>query len=736
MRASTLGGIDCDLHPALPGTAALLPYLDAYWREQITVRGIDGLDLMCFPPHAGAHGRPDWRGAAGARPGAALDLLRAQALDAFGTETGILNCLYGIEALGNEYLAAALARALNDWIAAEWLDRDSRLRASIIIPTQNPELAVAEIERRAGDARFVQVMVLAMGAMPLGKRLLWPVWAAAERHGLPLAIHAGGIARHATTALGWPSYHLEDYVAAAPAFQAQLLSLVSEGVFGKFPGLTVVLLESGFTWLPAFLWRANKTWRAMRAEVPWVDRPPAELDPRTGAREPAARRRPARAARPGACAGAARRRCHAAVRHRLSALAFRRARRLPRRVSRRPAPPRAGGQSARDLSAARGEAARAASRGGHRMTPDDGLPPPREKRARPRARLIDCDVHHALRSLKDLYPYLSRRWREHLDHYGSRQPVPFGGSAPYPKAAPALARTDAWPPGGGPPGSDLEFLRAQLLDRYDIEYGLLHLLFPQGMDQRNQELGAALCRALNEWVVEHWTRREKRLKAAIMVPGEDPEAAVEEIERWAGHADFVQVAMVTHSIEPLGRRRYWPVYDAAARHDLPVGLHSSGYNGHAVTAAGWPSFYVEEQHAAALSQQSVLVSLIAEGVFELYPLLRVVMIEAGFAWVPSLCWRLDRAWARMRDEVPHLTTAPSAYVRRHVWFTTQPADEPERPEELRRVIDWIGWDRILFASDYPHWDMDNPELLFRFRVSEEERRMVTNGNARAVYGLG
>ena len=277
MRAPTLAGIDCDVHPALPGMAALLPYLDETWREQVTLRSIDRLDLICFPPGAAAHGRADWRLHDGSKPGSDLAALQAHVLDAFGTQTAILNCLYGIEGLGNEYLAAALARALNDWIAAEWLDRDKRLRASIIIPTQSPELAVAEIERRAGDPRFVQVMVLAMGVMPLGKRLLWPIWAAAERHGLPLAIHAGTATRHATTGIGWPSYHLENYVTTSHAFQSQLLSLVSEGVFHKHPRLTVVLLESGFTWLPAFLWRANKIWRAMRAEMPWVDRPPADI---------------------------------------------------------------------------------------------------------------------------------------------------------------------------------------------------------------------------------------------------------------------------------------------------------------------------------------------------------------------------------------------------------------------------------------------------------------------------
>ena len=370
------------------------------------------------------------------------------------------------------------------------------------------------------------------------------------------------------------------------------------------------------------------------------------------------------------------------------------------------------------------------------MTPDDvrmleagALP------AEPKLRRIDCDVHHALRDLNDLKPFLSQRWWDHLQSYGLRMPVPFSGSAPYPKATPALSRTDAWPPGGGTPGSDLDFLREQLLDRYDIEHGLLHLLYPSGMDQRNQAFGAALCRAINEWVVATWTDREPRLKAAISLPGEDAAASVAEIEHWAGHPGFAQIAVATHSIEPLGRRRYWPIYEAAAAHGYPVGLHTSGYNGNAITPAGWPSFYVEEQHGVAISQQGVAISLVTEGVFAHLPQLRVVVVEAGFAWVPSVAWRLDRNWARLRDEVPHLVRPPSEYMRENLWFTTQPMDEPERPRDLRAVLDWIGWDRVLFASDYPHWDMDSPELGIKLRMTAEERRMIYGDNARAVYGL-
>jgi hypothetical protein len=267
------GGVDCDLHIPPPSIRALLPLLDAHWREQMVVRGLDRADFTwsSLRPRLPGAARPEARDMADP-----LAALRAQVLDKLALNIGIGHALHGAIALHTEDMAAALCRAVNDWVAAEWLDREPRLRASILLPLQNVELAVAEIERRAADARFVQVVVPAMVDQPLGRRLYWPVWAAAERHGLPLAIHAGGLFRHAPTATGWPSFHVEDEVLMAQAFDAQLASLLSEGVFAKFPRLTVVLLESGITWLPTFLWRMDKIWRGLRAEVPWVKQRPSE----------------------------------------------------------------------------------------------------------------------------------------------------------------------------------------------------------------------------------------------------------------------------------------------------------------------------------------------------------------------------------------------------------------------------------------------------------------------------
>lgn len=268
--------IDCDIHPAMPTTKLLLPFLDEYWANQIVVRGIDGLNLASYAPRLPLTARPDWRHG-DAIPGSRLETIRRDALDGFGSSLAILNCLHGAQATFSEDLAAALCKAINDWLVVEWLDKEPRLRASILVPMQSPELAVEEIERRAKDHRFVQVLLLAGGDEPLGKRRFWPIYAAAEKHGLAIGIHAGSQNRIPSTSIGWTSYRFENYVAQSQVFQAQLLSFVMQGVFSKFPKLTLVLIESGVTWLPATMWRAIKIWRAMRMEVPWVNRSPADI---------------------------------------------------------------------------------------------------------------------------------------------------------------------------------------------------------------------------------------------------------------------------------------------------------------------------------------------------------------------------------------------------------------------------------------------------------------------------
>jgi uncharacterized protein len=273
------GAIDCDLHPTVPGMSVLMPYLDDYWREMVSVRALDRLNLTLtsYPQNAPLSCRPDWALDQGRKPGSSLEAMQAHVLNPCQSSYGILNCLYGAQVFHSEDMAAVFCRATNDWIRDEWLNRDPRLRASIMIAAHNTELAVAEIERRADDFRFMQVLMLVSGEVTLGRRQLWPIYQLAERLGLAIGIHAGSAYRHAPTATGWSSYYVEDYIAQSCAFESQLQSMISEGVFAKFPNLKVVAIESGLTWLSGFVWRADKTWKGVRAEVPWVTRAPSEI---------------------------------------------------------------------------------------------------------------------------------------------------------------------------------------------------------------------------------------------------------------------------------------------------------------------------------------------------------------------------------------------------------------------------------------------------------------------------
>lgn len=349
--------------------------------------------------------------------------------------------------------------------------------------------------------------------------------------------------------------------------------------------------------------------------------------------------------------------------------------------------------------------------------------------------LVDCDIHNIPASDRALDEFLPQRWRGHLARFGMRQRHGLAQGYPYPKSAPLAARVDAWPPSGAPPGADLAFTRSQHLDPLGVNFGVLNCLH-RAAQATDPDLSAAVCRAVNDWQLACWLEPEPRLRASIVLPFEEPALAAEEIGRRAADRRFVQALLVVRTAEPLGRRRYWPIYEAACAAGIPVGIHFGGYAGQPITPGGWPSYYLEDHTLMAQSFQGQLASLVFEGVFERFKDLRVVLIEGGLAWLPSLMWRMDRAFEAMRDEVPELSCRPSEYVRSHVWMTTQPVEEPPRPPQLLQVFEWIGAPtHLLFATDYPHWDFDSPKQALPRAMDQSLRRAILCGNALELYGL-
>jgi predicted TIM-barrel fold metal-dependent hydrolase len=128
-------------------------------------------------------------------------------------------------------------------------------------------------------------------------------------------------------------------------------------------------------------------------------------------------------------------------------------------------------------------------------------------------------------------------------------------------------------------------------------------------------------------------------------------------------------------------------------------------------------------------------SLVCEGVFEKFPSLRFVGIEGGLAWLPHLMWRMDKNYKALRDTTPWLKRLPSEYIVEHVRLTTQPIEEPGRRDELAQVLAMMSAEKtVLFSSDYPHWDNDDPNRVLR-RLSPDVRARILGGTAAELYGL-
>ena len=350
--------------------------------------------------------------------------------------------------------------------------------------------------------------------------------------------------------------------------------------------------------------------------------------------------------------------------------------------------------------------------------------------------MIDCDVHNGWDSARVLLPYLDRNFRDYLE----RGELP-GGRGSFPHAhrpwlhPEGYFRYDAVPPDSAP-GADYEFMRDQLLDRYDLDHAIL--LGEEAVEVStlaNPYYASALARAHNDWVLDTWAARDPRFGISIVVAPQDPHGAAAEIRRVGGHPQVAQVLVTSGSQRPYGDPFYRPMWEAASEMRLPIAAHLGGQGGVNVnpTGTGAPTFYWEAHAMLCESGMGHLASVLAHGIFERYPHTALVLVECGVAWVPAILWRLDADYRALRKETPWMRRLPSEYAREFVRITTQPLERPGSPEALWSALDDIGGrEMLMFSSDYPHWDFDDP---FTTRFPAEWREDVMDGNARKLYRL-
>ena len=350
--------------------------------------------------------------------------------------------------------------------------------------------------------------------------------------------------------------------------------------------------------------------------------------------------------------------------------------------------------------------------------------------------LVDCDVHPLIGDVGALRAHMSKRavrrvFGDAVQVY-ARDP----NRIPHPTSG---LRLDARTPSGGPPGSDAAFCLEQWIDPYDIAAALLipiqsGLVIPWG----DEAAGNEFISAFNRYFMDEWCGLDPRYRLCISVSPYDVQAAVAEVERLAGEPGVAGI-FVPHGAVALGRSHYDPLYEAAERHGLPIVLHPTGAEGNLYDAPrlalGLPDTYPERHSLLLQPGQSTLTSMIFGGVFERFPDLKLVLSEYGMTWAAPMMWRMDRAWELGDRQLAGLTAAPSATVRRSVRFTTQPLDEPPVQQNLVDVLELLHADEtVMFSSDYPHWDTDDPRVIMKSRLPEHLRKPIAEDTALACFG--
>jgi predicted TIM-barrel fold metal-dependent hydrolase len=356
--------------------------------------------------------------------------------------------------------------------------------------------------------------------------------------------------------------------------------------------------------------------------------------------------------------------------------------------------------------------------------------------------LVDCDVHQTVKDVNDLLPYMSRVYRQQATEQGIR----FAGSG-YFNVANDAARTDLAANAncdlpkhdGRQMGTTYELLREQHLDLWNVDKVLLTGASTYGASiLPDPDFAASLCSAFNDWTIEQWLNKDERLIMALSISVSDPHLAIREIERLGPDPRVKAIILPTGSRMPYGNRFYHPIWEACERHGLVVAIHP-GNEGAGMagppTGVGYPTYYIETRMARPQMAMAHAVSFIAEGVFEKYPRLKVLFDEVDQFWAVGLMWHMDADWKSLRDQTPWLKRLPSEYFLGHIRVGSQPLLEPENNEQFFMMLDAMhAEETLVFSSDWPHWDWDDPATTFP-KLPERLHRRVFADNARELFGL-
>ena len=254
-------------------------------------------------------------------------------------------------------------------------------------------------------------------------------------------------------------------------------------------------------------------------------------------------------------------------------------------------------------------------------------------------------------------------------------------------------------------------------------------------------LAGAMCRAYNNWVKDYCGTNPRRLKFVAYVPLHDIDEAVKELQRAVGKLGAVGVAIAPSLWAVSGKNlddpSFYPFYAAAQELDVPVCIHDSGVATRDTAGGERMTDMFPLMHAASFPFDNMIACgrLIYGGVLDRFPRLRVAFLESGLGWVPFWLERLD-AHTKMPYPLPFGNKRkPSEYIRSEQCYFSFEAEDADLPAAIQRV----GAERLIWASDYPHWDAEVEGAIDEINASPAitaaVKAKILGTNAAQLYRL-
>jgi predicted TIM-barrel fold metal-dependent hydrolase len=249
------------------------------------------------------------------------------------------------------------------------------------------------------------------------------------------------------------------------------------------------------------------------------------------------------------------------------------------------------------------------------------------------------------------------------------------------------------------------------------------------------EVEVELSRAYNRWLCERVLAEEPRITSALYLPMNDPDAALKTIKEFGGKPGVIGFMVTTVRYKPLYDNAYMKVYAELEERGLPLSFHSAT-NWSDQSMALTNRFIATHALGFTWFNMLHLTNWIVNGLPERFPKLKVIWIESGLAWIPFLMQRLDNEYMMRSSEVPSLKKLPSDYMR-EMYYSCQPMETVNNREALELNFKMTNAEtQMLYASDYPHWDMDLPSTIYDLPfLSEQAKRNILGGNAKKLFNL-